>query len=527
MGNTIFIKKTILLSSFIIALSSSTLYGQSNNSKAWKSFQDVRQKYRSGVYDDTRVWGELTKIQDKLDELTQSQQAAFLQTQAMTLKSAGYPILAAISSAQALRRSDNPLSDDMKRSWQILREVSRAVPIQNLLEVVSENVKIGDKIPSSFNADWKYIEGNTHFKDKRYAEALKAYSNLKITDRYFYPSKFQQAMIYLAQDKPKDAITSLRTIVSTTTQELSTLKRSERQKITDDAHMALGRIYYEQRDFGKAVTHYRKISRESGRFYDSLFEQSWALFMAGYPNHALGMLHSVRSPFFKETFNPESTMLASIIYFWMCRYDDSRNELADFIENHETGITALDEYLARKTTNSESAYTLFENTVTGVSSESLGMPRSLLNSAAAQDSMMHVRDQFASVLSELQRLDAKGVFGDTTHVATPRRYLEQWANSLKTDVGRSFLTELQEMKREFQRLHDQAQFLYVELLMSQKDQLLGKELHKDTKLGQLSKKENIAGWARQSQVWASDDKLEYWQDELGYHIMRLEPLCKQ
>ena len=139
---------------------------------------------------------------------------------------------------------------------------------------------------------------------------------------------------------------------------------------------------------------------------------------------------------------------------------------------------------------------------------------------------MYVRDQYASVLSELQQLEAKGLFGDRQNIKTPRKYLQHWALTLKNDTGRRFLFELQDMRKEYLRLGEQAQFLYVELLMSQKDQLLGKELHGTTKIGRLTNKENIAGWSSQAQAWATDDKMEYWQDELGFHIFRVQPLCK-
>jgi len=291
--------------------------------------------------------------------------------------------------------------------------------------------------------------------------------------------------------------------------------------------MALGRIFYETKQFTSSMKHYRLVSRGGESFYDSLFEQSWALFMAGYPNHALGMLYSVRSPFFKEAFNPEATMLAAIIYYWMCRYDDSRNELADFIQYHASTIKSLEEFLSRKNISDDTSYTLFENTVTGVSSESLGMPRSLLNSAAEQQSMMYVRNQFAAVLTELQRLDNKGIFGDKDNITTPRGYLTQWAAALKTDIGRRFLTELQEMYRDYERLHEQAEFLYVELLMSQKDQLLGKELHGTSKIDRLAKTENISGWGQKTQTWASDDKSEYWQGGIRFPVfLGLPPLHK-
>ncbi len=96
---------------------------------------------------------------------------------------------------------------------------------------------------------------------------------------------------------------------------------------------------------------------------------------------------------------------------------------------------------------------------------------------------------------------------------------------LREDIGIRLKNELMAMKKDYERLYDQGQFLYVELLMSKKDQLLGKELHSEGKINKVTQMDNIRGWGKKTQSWASDDKQEYWADELGFHIYRIEPMC--
>jgi hypothetical protein len=103
--------------------------------------------------------------------------------------------------------------------------------------------------------------------------------------------------------------------------------------------------------------------------------------------------------------------------------------------------------------------------------------------------------------------------------------MDQWAAVLREEIGLRLHRELKAMKLDYERLYDQGQFLYVELLMSKKDQLLGKELHSTGKIDKVSQTENIRGWGKATFSWASDDKQEYWADELGFHIYRIEPLC--
>lgn len=493
--------------------------------KTWENFLDLRRKYRAGEVSDQQAWNSIVTFENDLKSLGKTQQAALLQTQATLLYKANQPVLASLYAAQALRGADDPTDDDYRRSWQILRDVSREYPLQNLLEIVATSVEIGAKKAPGFGSDWNYFMGNALIKANKAERALSYYQKVSPGDRYYFPAKFQEAMIYLDGGKKLDAVVALKAIVYPASGPGKKIKPDEYDAIKDHANMALGRIYYEERKFRDSIKHYRLVRRTGPQFYDSLFEQSWALFLAGYPNHALGMIHGVRSPFFSDTFNPEATMLASMIYYWMCRYDDSRAELADFMNQHQKSIDALERYLKKGIKDPKTYYQLFEDTVTGVSSESLGIPREVLVMATQQDNLLYVRDQYATVINELQKLEAKGIFGNKSNTEGARALLEKWANVLKDDIGIRLHNELKAMKLDYERLYDQGQFLYVELLMSKKDQLLGKELHSSTKISKVSQVDNIKGWGKKTQSWAGDDKNEYWADELGFHIYRLKPMC--
>jgi len=497
----------------------------SGNTKAWTAFLDLKKKYRAGQIDDDEMWAAIGKFAEEVPRQNKSQFSAILQVQATLLSRAKKPILSAIYAAQTLIESPDPLDDEYKRSWVILRDVSRKQPIQNLIDVVASNTTLGDKSAPAFGSDWNYFLANAKLKQKNQVEALALYRAVRPGDRYFLPAKFQEAMINLDQGDHQDTIKALRTISLSQQSANKKMTTEEYFAIQDHANMALGRVLYENRKFAESIKHYRLVRRDGAQFYDALFEQSWALFMAGYPNHALGTIYAVRSPFFKDTFNPEATMLSSIIYYWMCRYDDSRAELAEFMTKHQGAINDLNKYLARGITDPSSYYRLFEDTVSGVSSSGLGLPRELVSMAIQQDNLMFARDQYAAVVDETQKLDANGIFGRHERTEMARKYLEKWSNILKEDIGVRLHNEMKALKSEYERLYEQAQFLYVELLMSKKDQLLGKELHSDGKLANLSTNENIRGWSRKSQTWASDNKQEYWADELGFHIVRVQPLC--
>lgn len=486
----------------------------------------IKKSYRMGEITAKEAWERLDNLANKGSGLIQADRVGLLQSQAALLKEAGFPILSAIYSSQAIKTAERPLSRDLNPSWEILNEVSEKKPIQTILEIVADQVDLRGKNPPSFNSNWHYIAGNAAAKKGDLDIAAEYMGRLKVQDKYFLPAKYQQAMIYVDQNKLEKAEIALKSILFTVTQTQPTISQNATTNLTDYTHLALGRIYYERGKFDDSIKSYRNVAKNGPNFYDALFEQSWSFFMGGYPMHALGALHGAESPFFQQVFNPEATMLRSMIHYWLCRYDDSRNALADFMEKHAASIEDLNEFLDRQRSDSEVAYQLFENMVSGVSGRSLGLPHAILKTNSERDSMLFLRDQYAAVLEENARLDAKGIFGSKDRTERAADYLDRWMASLRREIGKRFMAELNETKKDYERLYTQAQFLYVELLMSEKDQILGKNLHAATKITKVSQQYKVNGWADKTQAWKDSRNGEYWWDEVGFYINPVGSSCQ-
>lgn len=486
----------------------------------------IADRFRKGELSEQQVWVETARIAEGAANYSRAEKVRILQTQSQLLMRDRYSVLAAIYAAQAIKLSGNPFDAVVEPSWSVLKQVSEQEPIQNFMESLAETLVLDKNSAPGFDTDWYYYVGNYLTRLNRYPDAIAAYAKVKLTDRYYFPAKFHEATALVQQEKLEDAAMALQKILYSTSQDLSNLDEKSREEMSNMARLALGRIYFEQKEFEKSFRAYRAVTKNSPRFYDALFEQSWAFFMGGYPNHALGAIHSIESPFFKDRDNPEATMLKSIVYFWMCRYEESRAALTDFNEKYDKSIAGLGYFLNRNRLTDESAYDLFENYISGVSSESLGIPRELLATAATQDAMMQVRDQYASVLEEKRRLTASGVFRTRQAIEGPMKHLENWEQSLKKELGSRFLKEVMAFRDTYDRLHDQAQFLEVELLMSQKEQILGKELHASNKIAKVSPQKRLSGWGKNNSLsWSAEDKEEFWWDEVGYYIYQVEPTC--
>ncbi len=487
--------------------------------------QRIRRTYRLGDGKEAAAWSELSDLSEK--SLLPAQKQQVLQTQAMMLVDAGYPITGAMYAAEVLKSAQQPWDDTYNTSWAIVYEVAKKRDIDNFAENLTRSVDLKGRTPPRFGNSWYYFAGNA-LEAKRASEAaIDAYRKLNMSDRYFLPAKYQQAMIYVEKGEIKKAETALKAILFPETQAISSLDKQSLKELSNLAYLALGRLQYQEKRFKESITNYRQVTRDSPYYYDALFEQSWAMFMGGYPNHALGSLHGVESPFFEQVFNPEAALLRAISYYWLCRYEDGRIALADFSDRHGDGVEALSVFLERQRLTSDTAYQLFENLISGVSSDSLRIPSDILNSAAESYSMMLLRGQYATVVSEANRLDAKGVFGTKKGLKRARSTIETLEQEIRRDIGDAFLAELRSMKSQYEQLYAQAEFLYLELLMSEKEQLLGRELHASTKISRVDMRQKISGWGKKTQSWNQSDKNEYWWDEVGFYIYSVEPMCTE
>jgi tetratricopeptide (TPR) repeat protein len=444
-----------------------------------------------------------------------------MRMKAHILARANYPYVAALYSGESLQRSSKPLEN--RHTWALLSSMNRKVTIPHLLQRLALKYPPSDKqTPNSFEKNWHYYHGLALDTQGNAKKALIELAKLQLADRYYLNAQYASAMIYVEQKDYDKAEASLRAMLAASAQKLSPLPDRMVRDLNNYAKLALARIYYARKDFKKSILFYRAVDKGTRLYYDSLFEQSWAFFLGGYPTHALGALHAVESPFFKERFNPESPILRAMIFYWMCRYQDSQAALAEFALKHSDTVGAIRKFVGSGQVNTRRAYQMFEDYLSGVSTSSLGVPRQVLGTAAMSEAMVLLRDQYASVVGELNRLRADDVLGNKVTM----KILSDEEQYLKDAIGSQFVVELNKLKSHSDRLSEQSDFLYVELLMSEKEQLLGRELHGEQKLSQLSDKESVIGWASRSQSWSARQRNEFWWDELGYYIYDVTPLCR-
>lgn len=486
----------------------------------------IRGDYRKDKIDAETVWKLTTDLQKKTQRKYGKHPGIF-QMKSFLFQEENYYTLSLIFAREAIEASKNPFGDNMKASWHLMYDALKQGNINDLLFELAGTLKKVEKDPPVMGRNWKFYRAKVFSDEKDYKKANELLNKIQSNDFLYLAARYEMAMNFIAMDKVDDAYKVLNTIIIATRAKVQQhFSNDNRMEIVQLARLAMARIDFEREKYLDSVKNYRAVRRDSKRFYTALAEQSWPLFMAGFPNHALGMIYSAQSPFFEDRFNPELPLLKSIIYFWMCRYQDSLVALVDFIDNYSESVKALEGFLSSKQLRPMTAYQLFENALTGVSSEALGINSELLLSVAKSELMMMHRDRLATALGEQDRLEKQGIWRPGFAPPQMKKALARRVATLKRELGKAFLVELEGLRQEYQRLRNQLDFLYVELLLSEKEKLYGREMHGKTKMKNIPDKNKVKGWGKKTQSWAGDDKDEFWIDEIGFYIFDLESQCK-
>lgn len=120
------------------------------------------------------------------------------------------------------------------------------------------------------SSESQYAMAKGLFRLGRTQEALTALGQIPAAAEEHRRAQYYMGVILTDRGKYKKAITAFRRAVATP----ATTRRNK--GIVELAHMALGRLHLEQKEYTKAVDAYQEIPRNSENFHTALYEMTWA-----------------------------------------------------------------------------------------------------------------------------------------------------------------------------------------------------------------------------------------------------------
>ncbi len=342
---------------------------------------------------------------------------------------------------------------------------------------------------SSFYAKAQYIKGTTHVADYSAEPAVQSFKGL---------------LTYLLDRKNNQGLDA------------------EQQKLLELTRLAMGRVFYSTGDYETSLKYYDKIDRDSPRWPRTLFESSWAHFQIDQYNRALGNLHSLTSPFFEEAYFPEGPILASVIYFYNCKYDRVRYELERFEATYAPLQKKLQNVLGQQKSNTQ-MHKWYEKVRNGdvTFSEEIGP----IVRGALDDKK--VRQKFDLVELIDREVDKIRSMPSSWTSSPLGQSLLQEANLARSfaveDAGSLTKTRLERVVDNLDELLNQKKKILFEVARAEKGQIeadirAGMEVDKNVKKREIEAGSEAVYW---------EFKGEYWRDEVGHYVFNVGSKCQR
>lgn len=447
------------------------------------------------------------------------------------------------ASDEGTRAAALPLLLQAGTLWPALSEQPAAAEIWSAFAKAFEDRKSSDELvlrqaaltldagslPSGADDGLIFYTGYGLFMQGKLNEARDRLSRLPLESAHYRRGKFLEAQIAVQKDLVDGALEALEVVASfaPTEAEKGAFDKASIARLRELAVLNRARLLYERGDFLASLANYRSLSQDSPFFQDTLWEQGWAFFMAGYPNRALGAEYAATSPFFQGYFTPDAHFLNSITYYWVCDFRNAKSELAKFVTHARAEGDALRTMSAESGALKGEALLnryarLFGDAKAGVSSSNLGVGPKAARSLLAKRNL----EDLHATLKGLQK-ERAGFEEKTAMKAGKERVLgamTQFEDLVRRTLGSQVRDQLAAMNYDFERALSQARLLHLEILTAQKDSLLDKER---SVVGQEflgEEKDFFEQVAAGPKQWDFDKK-EFWYDELGSYVFDVKSQC--
>jgi tetratricopeptide (TPR) repeat protein len=276
------------------------------------------------------------------------------------------------------------------------------------------------------------------------------------------------------------------------------------------ALLGKARAYFSQGDFQKSIEYYEKVPRFSDDWYDSMFESGWAYFQNAKFGRALGMVHSIQSPYFDDRYRAESFVLKSTVYFQMCHFDRARKSLESFFKIYEPMGDQMKPWLEGEQSDAE----MVDLIVRGDPKFPGEIRRQISSNRRFQKFLAQVREVDSEVAS------AKSKFPEGSFKAF---LLELLRDQREQRVALAGKLVREQLKRESAYLEDflnQARIIKFETADAERKML---EAGKDITKGPRARGPRPEVPNSKFQYWAFQG--EYWIDEMGFYEHSIKDEC--
>jgi tetratricopeptide (TPR) repeat protein len=378
-----------------------------------------------------------------------------------------------------------------------------------------------------------YLMGRSKYNQGEFNAAIKLFKKIDRTNKWYVRAQFFEGISYVRMRRAKPAAGAFREIIAALDRaDVSGVEDPDRMK--DLAWISLARVYYTAANrinaegirqvdgvlLGNAVEAWNKINQDSEYWLDALFEESWAFFLADQYSRALGNVHTLFSPYFKESFYPEALVLKAVVFFTNCQMKNATAVVQSFHQRYDPLRAKLDELLERYQDNAQ-FFDFLKKVRAGEANLSPEV-RGIISSAVSDRAVLANLEYVALLEEEEQSLGkSPAEFKNSSVGARILQDILVQKSFAIDQAGELAKARYNRLVEEMQDLSNQIDTVEIEVLNYERGQL-GRELQEQM----TAASESTGGQVYVSpehNVWPFDG--EYWRDELGYYRQQVTYKC--
>ncbi len=388
----------------------------------------------------------------------------------------------------------------------------------------------GPVLLNSKDSRFFYYKGISLMARGQHAESLSVLSQVSIESVHYRSSKFSEGANLVSLGKLVEGVSAFQVVASlerTSAENDGGISDDEVLLIREKAVLQLARIFYEMGRFDESLAYYRTLRQESPLFYESLSEQGWAFFMAGYPNRAMGAVYAAETPFFAHLFKPDVHFLDAVISYWLCDFAGANAKISRFVKHTRRDGDSLRSLVLRfgnygELEQLDKYARIAEDVQKGVSPKNIGLGSKVLATLVRSVGVGDYLEDLEALREE--RLLFKR---DKRYPQAKDRLdhsLGEFEKILRAAMGAQVKNRLQAMAKVMEQSLARMRLLHLEVLTAKKDNLVGKER---TVQGNefLAQEQEFSDEGQDILRNWNQDKSEYWFDELGHYVFREKSKC--
>ncbi len=370
-----------------------------------------------------------------------------------------------------------------------------------------------------------FLDGVARYKKEDLSGARASFSQVDANSVMGLKAKYFEGVVYNEQGKLKSAVRSFRDVYRGQVDPRNEAEADELARLKDLALLNVARVYYSIEQYDEATKYYDLVPRDSAYWGVSVFENAWANFMLNDLNKTLGMLLTVRSPFYRrDMYEPEAGILRALTYFNLCDYKEVERLLIGFEDHYRPQYDEmLAFYESYATKEGRKVADEAWDTYFGREPRETVLPKALFNRILLNRDLVGVVKHLDIMNDELDLVGAQKDLWRDSMGPYLTQILEADEQRLKRRAGLLLLSEMANQANYLNEKLTQSEIIRFEVVDAQRVDYSYKASNVELADSGANLDLDFAT-AVDFIYWPFNG--EYWSDELGYYQYTQASSCK-